>query len=92
MDTNKHLIAVVTVSSKGQITIPASVRNEEGITGGTKINLYRNEDNELVLHVKRPEPSTFWQQVLAANKKFGKQDLVNDWIDFGEDVRAEKDI
>lgn len=50
----------LTVSSKGQIVIPAQVREVLGIKAGTRV-LYRREGMELVLH---PETETTAQVLI----------------------------
>ena len=41
--------ALVTVSDRGQVTIPAYLRNETNILAGKKLFIYKTEDNSGLL-------------------------------------------
>ena len=49
---------MLTVSSKGQITIPQTIRNHMGIHPGAKVDLVI-EDGKTVLKVMRPNRRSF---------------------------------
>lgn len=42
-------MAIGTMTSKGQITIPKDVREELGLTPGTRVSFSRNASGEIVL-------------------------------------------
>ncbi|MBA4085557.1 AbrB/MazE/SpoVT family DNA-binding domain-containing protein [Janibacter terrae] len=43
-----------TMTSKGQITIPKDVREQLGLTPGTKVTFTRNADGDFVLSTTQP--------------------------------------
>jgi antitoxin PrlF len=47
-------VSTGTMTSKGQITIPKDVREQLGLTPGTKVTFTRNADGDFVLSTTQP--------------------------------------
>lgn len=45
-------MSIATVTSKGQITVPKDVRDDLGLTPGTKVTFTRNADGDYVLSTR----------------------------------------
>ncbi len=74
----------VTVSSRGYIVLPASLRKEMNIKAGTKILLHK-EENKIIL-----QPVTSFTQKLAGltSQSFGKTpDEIKAYVDEERKVR-----
>ena len=61
-------MAITTITTKGQIVIPAAIRKQRGLKKGTKLILEERGD-ELVL---RPLDSTYFDQVSRILQTEGK--------------------
>ncbi|HEY0087465.1 MAG TPA: AbrB/MazE/SpoVT family DNA-binding domain-containing protein [Candidatus Lokiarchaeia archaeon] len=62
-----EIIGKITVSEKGQITIPKEVRDRLGILKGDKIIIYL-KDNDIIL--KKPEKKTL-SEILRSHTRWG---------------------
>jgi len=62
-----EIIGKITVSEKGQITIPKEIRERLGILKGDKIIVYL-KDNDIIL--KRPEKKTL-VEILRSHTRWG---------------------
>lgn len=83
----KTISVAATVTSKGQITIPAAVRKELGLATGTRVRFQGNRSAMNVVPIRRPEP--FRKQVGVGNP--GIPDGV-DVLDFFRELRGHDDI
>lgn len=77
-------VDVLTVSSKGQIVLPAPIRKMLSISSGDKLAAYASNDAVLLKPIKLPSESDFatWldeAQAWAAEAGFAEED-VNDII------------
>ena len=77
MDVN-----VVTVSSKGQIVLPAEMRSSFSLAGGDKLAIYATDDAILLKPLKLPSPEDFsrWMaeaQKWAASVDYKENDIEN---------------
>ena len=84
-------VEVLTVSSKGQISIPLEIRKKMSIARGDKIAIYASGDVIMLKPIKIPSEDDFEQlldeaQEWAASVGYTEED-VNDII---KSVRAEK--
>lgn len=59
-------IDMVTVSSKGQIVLPAKMRNSFSIASGDKLAVYATENAILLKPLKLPTPEDFAQWMAEA--------------------------
>jgi antitoxin PrlF len=48
-----YLMATASVTSKGQITIPISIREELGLTAGVRVDFIKNENGDYVIKPKK---------------------------------------
>ncbi len=68
-----------TISSKGQVTVPAEVRKRLGVKAGDRIE-FALENGRTVLKPLRDEENPFEKWVGTAPTKFGSEEAIFDWI------------
>ena len=61
-------IDVVTVSSKGQIVLPAEMRNSFSLSSGDKLAIYATENAILLKPLKLPTPDDFAKWMAEAQE------------------------
>ncbi|HEY2860863.1 MAG TPA: AbrB/MazE/SpoVT family DNA-binding domain-containing protein [Terracidiphilus sp.] len=82
-------MATVTVTSKGQITLPVEIRRRLGLKKGSKVELVV-EEGKTVLRPKRPGTNPF-EAWVGAFPAFSSKEEINAWIREmrGDDFEAE---
>ena len=63
--------AVTSLSSKGQIVIPSSIRKELGIGEGTQFIVFSDGNNLLLKPIESPKVDTF-KHLVEESRKFAK--------------------
>lgn len=63
---------ITSLSSKGQIVIPSSIRKELGIETGAKLIIFTEGGNLLIKPVRKPKLETF-QKLIKETKEFVKK-------------------
>ena len=64
--------AVTSLSSKGQVVIPNSIRRELGITEGTQFIVFSDGANLLLKPIESPKVDTF-KHLIEESRKFVKK-------------------
>lgn len=64
--------AVTSLSSKGQVVIPNSIRKELGITEGTQFIVFSDGNNLLLKPIESPKMDVF-KHLIAESRKFAKE-------------------
>ena len=64
--------AVTSLSSKGQIVIPSSIRKELGISEGTQFVVFSDGSNLLLKPIESPKIDVF-QHLISESRKFAKE-------------------
>ena len=64
--------AVTSLSSKGQVVIPSSIRKELGIAEGTQFIILSDGNNLLLKPIESPKIDTF-KHLIEASQKFAKK-------------------
>ena len=65
-------VEITSLSSKGQIVIPRSIRNDLKISAGDKFAIISDGENILLRPLKMPDIETF-QELIAASRKFAQE-------------------
>jgi antitoxin PrlF len=68
-----------TISSKGQVTVPAEVRKRLGVKPGDRVE-FALENGRTVFKPLRDEENPFEKWVGTAPRKFGSEEAIFDWI------------
>ncbi len=63
---------VTTISSKGQVVIPANIRNEMGLLSGAKLMVLTDGDNMLLKPLRKPRMQAF-QALVKRSKQYAKE-------------------
>ena len=79
-------IRTVKITSKGQISIPSSVRARAGFEEGAKVNVISYDDRVELRPMKKEKLSDAMMAMLASEKAFAKN-----WLS-KEDEEAWKDL
>lgn len=66
---------ITSLSSKGQIVIPMSIRKELGIEVGAKLIVFTDGDQLLIKPVRKPKLETF-QKLIKETKEFVKKNKI----------------
>jgi len=64
--------AVTSLSSKGQIVIPSSIRKDLGISEGSKFIVFSDGTNLLLKPIESPKIDTF-KHLISESKNFAKK-------------------
>jgi len=64
--------AVTSLSSKGQVVIPNSIRKELGITEGTQFIVFSDGTNLLLKPIESPKIDTF-KHLIEESRRFAKK-------------------
>ena len=81
-------MAASTVSSKGQVTIPVSIRNRMGILEGDRVE-FINEGGKVVLRKVPNADNPFQKQVGALAGQFSSKTQILDWVSSLRDAEPE---
>lgn len=80
-----------TLSSKNQVTIPKSVREQLGVKSHQSIGFTRIHNNIVIIPVKKSNRQAkiknFWHKIHENTKKYGSDDTSYNW---GKDIGNEK--
>lgn len=68
-------MTIATVTSKGQVTIPADIRADFGIRAGDQIVFYRKIGGGLGVHVKRPRRSSGRGILSESDRRVAAEDM-----------------
>lgn len=80
------------VTSKGQITIPASIRKAVGVREGDKVLFVREDNGTISLHSSNLEALRATQDAFdGAAQEAGLNDM-DDMVDLVKSVRAERTV
>ena len=63
---------VTTISSKGQVVIPASIRHEMGLLNGSKLMVLTDGDNMLLKPLRKPRLQAF-QALMKRSRQYAKE-------------------
>ena len=63
----------MTVSSKGQVVIPAEIRKELSINTGDELLAFSYGDSIMIKKVKLPSREKMQEEIVAVNKAIGKK-------------------
>ena len=63
---------VTTISSKGQVVIPADIRQEMGLSSGAKLMVLTDGDNLLLKPLQKPKLQAF-QALLRRSRQYAKE-------------------
>jgi AbrB family looped-hinge helix DNA binding protein len=80
-------MAMSTVSSKGQVTIPIETRHRLGVKSGDRVEFAVNGQGETVLRPARPARSPF-AEFLGIFPGFKSREEINAWV---ADMRDDKE-
>ncbi|MCF7823512.1 MAG: AbrB/MazE/SpoVT family DNA-binding domain-containing protein [Candidatus Marinimicrobia bacterium] len=75
------LIEITSMSTKGQVVIPASMRRKLHITGGAKLLVVQEGENILLKPIAQPETSEFNEIIKLADQIREEIDLTEDDIE-----------
>lgn len=65
-------MAVTTISSKGQVVIPSAIREEMGLTDGSKLMVLTDGDNLLLKPLQRPRLQAF-QALVRRSQQYARE-------------------
>lgn len=63
---------VTTISSKGQVVIPADIRKEMGLFNGAKLMVLTDGDNLLLKPIQKPKLQAF-QALVRRSRQYAKE-------------------
>ncbi len=81
-------MAVITVSSKGQIVIPASIRHRLGIGPGSRLEFVEDEDGSLRILVRRAVSESVLEEGYGMLRYDGPPRRLSDF-DAAEEMRKD---
>ena len=65
-------VEVTTISSKGQVVIPATIRQEMGLSGGSKLMVLTDGDNLLLRPLQKPRLQIF-RALVQRSEQYAKE-------------------
>jgi len=65
-------MTITSLSSKGQVVVPASIRKELQLSTGAKLMIFTDGDNLLLKPVKAPKLDTF-RKLIKASQSYARQ-------------------
>lgn len=79
------------VTSKGQVTIPAPVREKLGITPHTEVEFVLHEDGVLLKKSEKAESQSIYHQLIGSRKGLLNGMSVDEYMDWLRDYSSDKD-
>ena len=66
---------ITSLSSKGQVVIPQSIREQLDLKEGEKFQVFAKDNYVMLRKLDRPSPEE-WEELRAAMKKFAKENRI----------------